>query len=601
VRTYTLLRNVCGPSDRRPSACHPAGSLIKSNRGKRVAAYHCTAKIVSRSRGQSAIAKAAYNARDRLVDEKTGELKNYSRNEDQVLFSGIFAPKDAPAWAQDREQLWNQAEAAEKRKDAQLAREIEVALPHELTQQQREWLIKDFVRENFTRAGMVADVNMHEPSREGDERNIHAHILLTTRAIDADGFGPKARDWNDKALLEKWREDYAEKGAKMLERAGFETEAQRFRHGHLTLPEQREKALERGDLEFAESIDRAPTKHKGPQICEMERRGEVSFVQEHRSEEAANDNQHRSQLTALRKELAGVEKQIERSEKAFPKPEKELSETAANIRLSYGLTHTPNEFREALADHGLFLAKVSKRDEIEQTYGEEKLGYDFDAPIMPPKEESQKNWTRWHHAEDDFVVMDSRGYVYALTKHNTGETAKEVQNYLGTLDTTTIKDIATTRETLAQAREAAYEPRVAIERDATPSGIIAENQSGQEAEAVQIEKAAGLAFDATAEVIGKSTDFVADSFGSLFDTQPKQPSLDDMYRAQERAEAKEQRAQEEDLKKGQVDFARYVSDQDYRFQVMKHQAEEREEQRKREESYEQHFGRERERDRDRER
>jgi hypothetical protein len=599
VRTYTLLRNVCGPSDRKPSACHPAGSLIKSYRGKTVSAYHCRAKIVSRSKGQSAIAKAAYNARDRLVDEKTGETKNYSRNEDQVLFSGIFAPKDAPEWAQDREQLWNQAEAAEKRKDAQLAREIVVALPHELTQQQREWLIKDFVRENFTRAGMVADVNMHTPSQEGDERNIHAHILLTTREIDANGFGEKNRDWNSKALLEKWREDYAEKGSKMLERAGFEIEAERFRHGHLTLPEQREKALERGDLEFAESIDREPTTHKGPEICQMERRGAVSYVQEQRNEEAANDNQYRSKLTALRSELAGVEKQIERSEKAFAKPEKELSETAANIRLSYGLTDTPNEFREALADHGLFLAKVSKLDEIEQTHGHEKLGYDFDAPILTD-EENQKNRTKWH-AENDFVVMDSRGYVYALTKHNTGETAKEVQNYLGTLDTTTINDIATTRETLAQAREAAYEPHMAIERDATPSGFIAENQSGQEAEAVQTEKAASMMLGAAAEIIGRAAEFGGDSLASLFDTKPKQPSLDDIHRAQEQTVTREQIAQEEDVKKGQVDFARYVSDQEYRFQVMKQQAEEREAQRKREESYEQQFGRERERDRDRDR
>jgi hypothetical protein len=422
-----------------------------------VAAYHCTAKIVSRSRGQSAIAKAAYNARDRLVDEKTGEIKNYSRNEDQVLFSGIFAPKDAPEWAQDREQLWNQAEAAEKRKDSQLAREIEVALPHELTPQQREWLIKDFVRENFTRAGMVADVNMHAPSREGDERNIHAHILLTTREIGPDGFGEKNRDWNSKALLEKWREDYAEKGAKLLERAGFEIEAERFRNGHLTLSEQREKAIERGDLEFAESLDRAPTTHKGPEICQMEKRGAISFVQEQRSEDAANDNQYRSELAALRAELAGVEKQIERSE-----------------------------------------------------------------------------------------------------------------------------------------------PRIEIERDGSPSGFIAQNQSGQEPEAVQIEKAAGLVLDATAEVVGNSTDFVADSFSSLFDVKPKQVSAADIHRAQERAEAKEQRAQEEDLKKGQVDFGRYVSDQEYRFQVMKQQAEEREAQRKRNEDYENLYGgRERDRDRDR--
>jgi hypothetical protein len=558
-----------------------------------MSAYHCRAKIVTRSKGQSVIAKAAYNARDRLVDEKTGEIKNYSRNEDQVLFSGIFAPKDAPEWAQDREQLWNHAEAAENRKDSQLAREIVVALPHELTPQQREWLIKDFVRENFVRAGMVADVNLHAPSRDGDQRNFHAHILLTTRTIDANGFGEKNRDWNNKVLLEKWREDYSHKSSKLLERAGFEIEAERFRYGHLTLEKQREKAIERGDFDYAESLNRDPTTHKGPQICQIEKRGDISYVQEHRHEEAANDNQYRSKLTTLRSELAGVEKQIKRSEKAFAKPEKELSETAANIRLSYGLTGTPNEFREALADHGLFLAKVSKLDEIEQTHGEEKLGYDYDAPIMPPKEESQKNWTRWHYAENDYVVMDSRGYVYALTKHNTGETAKEVQNYLGTLDTTTINDIATTRETLAQAREAAYAPRVESERDATPSGFIAENQSGKESEPVQLEKTITMALGATAELIGRSTEFVADSLASLFDApkpaplrpiEPDPPPADD---------------------KAPFDMDRFLTDAVYRRKVTRQREEESAAQKRIEEEQnrqiEQSRERERQRDHDRER
>ena len=250
-----------------------------------MAIYHCSVKIVSRGRGQSVLAKAAYNAREKIVDERTGLTRDYSRKAEQVLFSGMFAPKEAPDWAGDREELWNRVEAVERRKDAQLAREVEIALPHELTDEQRRWLVTDFVRENFVRAGMVADVNIHAPDKDGDERNYHAHILLTTRRLDGGEFSKdKARDWNSKALLAEWRADLAEKGAKMLERAGFEIEAERFRHGHLSLSEQRLHAVERGDLEFAQACDREPGTHKGPQIQEMEARGVVSEVQERRSE-----------------------------------------------------------------------------------------------------------------------------------------------------------------------------------------------------------------------------------------------------------------------------------------------------------------------------
>ena len=162
-----------------------------------MAVYHFTAKIVSRAKGQSAIAKAAYNARESLENKRTGQVCDYTRStHSAVLFSGIFAPKEAPDWARDREQLWNYVEAAEKRKDSQLAREIEIALPHELTDQQRQWLVIDFVRETFLRRGMVADVAIHAPDRDGDDRNYHAHILLTTREIGPDGFGEKAREWN---------------------------------------------------------------------------------------------------------------------------------------------------------------------------------------------------------------------------------------------------------------------------------------------------------------------------------------------------------------------------------------------------------------------
>ena len=94
-----------------------------------------------------------------------------------------MAPKDAPEWAHDRNRLWNQAERAEKRKDAQLAREIEVSLPHELTAQQREWLVKDFAREAFVRQGYAVDIAIHAPDKDSDDRNHHAHLMVTMRTL----------------------------------------------------------------------------------------------------------------------------------------------------------------------------------------------------------------------------------------------------------------------------------------------------------------------------------------------------------------------------------------------------------------------------------
>ena len=238
--------------------------------------YHCTAKALSFGKGQSAVHTAAYNAREKLYQEQQERWsRDYSR-EGEVLFKGIFAPNGAPEWTQDRQALWNRAEAAERQKvNGQPARNMIVGLPHELNQQQREWLLKDFAREAFARKGMIADVAMHAPDAKGDERNYHAHILLTMRKLDGDEFAKtKCREWNRKEQLGEWREQWASMGAKALHRAGYPVEAERWRHGHQTYAEQRAAALERGDKEFAESLgNREPTFHKGVKSTALERSG----------------------------------------------------------------------------------------------------------------------------------------------------------------------------------------------------------------------------------------------------------------------------------------------------------------------------------------
>ena len=256
-----------------------------------MAIFHFSAKVVSRGKGQSSVAKAAYNARTKLENERTGEAHDYSRAEG-LVFSGIFAPKNAPEWVQDRERLWSEVEAAEKRKDAQLAREVEIALPHELTDEQRRQLITDFTRENFVRKGMIADVAIHAPDREGDDRNHHAHILLTMREIGPEGFGPKRREWNSKAQLQEWREKWEKTANRYLERHGHEA-----RIDHRSLEEQ--------------GVDREPTTHNGPTATQMEREGEASERGDlNREIEARNEERERLKiaLRATALELADAQR-----------------------------------------------------------------------------------------------------------------------------------------------------------------------------------------------------------------------------------------------------------------------------------------------------
>jgi hypothetical protein len=278
-------------------------------------AYHFSAGVVARSKGHSAIKSAAYIARADLRDERTDERADYSRKQD-LVFEGIFAPDSAPEWAKDRGRLWNEVEKAEKRNDAQLARRLIVALPHQLTDRQRQYLITDFCRESFQRRGMIADVAIHAPHKEMNDKNHHAHILLTMRRVNGEGFGNKERDWNRPELMEEWRAKFAHMAAKSLERAGFKEEAERWRHGHKTLDKQRDAALARGDVEFAQRCDREAQQHLGPSASAMERRGEESERgNENRERKARNDERQ-----ALKEEAKVIDLELERERRNRPAP-----------------------------------------------------------------------------------------------------------------------------------------------------------------------------------------------------------------------------------------------------------------------------------------
>jgi ATP-dependent exoDNAse (exonuclease V) alpha subunit len=179
-----------------------------------LAIYHLRVKLVSRALGRAArpggatrrsvVGAAAYRSGEPLFDSSQG--KWFAFDKPDVTWTELIFPNgEAPVW--DRQTLWNMVERAEKRADAQLAREVEITLPRELTKEQHIELVRSFVHENYVRKGMVADIAIHNPSASDGEEQPHAHVLLTMRRLDptsATGFSPlKERSWNEPEAIAK--------------------------------------------------------------------------------------------------------------------------------------------------------------------------------------------------------------------------------------------------------------------------------------------------------------------------------------------------------------------------------------------------------------
>ena len=243
-----------------------------------MAIYHCSIKIISRGKGKSAVAAAAYRAGEKLTNDFDGETHDYT-HKGGVVHTEILLPGHAPAAFSDRAVLWNAVEKIEKAKNAQLAREIEIALPRELTREQGISLVREYVKEQFVNAGMCADFAIHDTGGG----NPHAHIMLTMRPIQQGGawgakqkkeyildpqgkkiYDPKKRqykckaipatDWNEQTKAEEWRAAWAQLCNRALEQYGHN---QRIDH----------RSYER------QGIDQIPTVHLGVAASAMEKRG----------------------------------------------------------------------------------------------------------------------------------------------------------------------------------------------------------------------------------------------------------------------------------------------------------------------------------------
>jgi len=227
-----------------------------------MAIYHLSVKVISRAAGRSAVASAAYRSGSSLFDMLFGRDHDFS-NKAGVVHSEVMLPDGAPEQWRDREQLWNDVEAAEIRKDAQLAREVEFAIPREMSQAEGIALARDFVQREFVDVGMVADLNVHWDIGADGLAKPHAHVMLTLREVTPEGFGAKVRDWNSTQLLSHWREAWAEHVNERL--AALDIDA-RIDH----------RSLE------AQGIDLEPQHKIGPAAARMGEAGQASErIEEH--------------------------------------------------------------------------------------------------------------------------------------------------------------------------------------------------------------------------------------------------------------------------------------------------------------------------------
>lgn len=246
-----------------------------------MAIFHSSSQVIGRSSGKSSVGASAYRAGEKIYNERDGLEHDYTKK-DGVVFKEILAPENAPDWATDRAKLWNEVERVEKRKDSQLAREINIALPKELNREQQIELLRNYVQESFVSKGMVADTVIHDT----DKGNPHAHIMLTMRDITQEGFGKKNREWNNRENIDKWREQLADHINKSLERLGIND-----RVDHRSYKDQ--------------GIDKVATKHEGHIVRAMESRGQETDIGSYNKKVI----EHNKMLELIDKQLKIYEKQ----------------------------------------------------------------------------------------------------------------------------------------------------------------------------------------------------------------------------------------------------------------------------------------------------
>lgn len=284
-----------------------------------MAIFHMSFSNISAGKGRSAIASAAYRSGEKLFDQKEGRSYFYARSVMPESF--ILTPKNAPAWASDREKLWNEVERKDRRANSRYAKEFNVALPVELSEDEQKELLTKYVQENFVDEGMVADVAIHRDHPD----NPHAHVMLTNRPFNPDGtWGLKSKrenildengnktytgnsrfprsrkvwlvDWDKKEKINQWRHNWAVSVNQVLEQKNIP-----------------DRISEKSFIE--EGIDDTPTQHEGINSKRYERKEFNQQVKDYRKAKASYKNNqekviNRGHLDSLSKHFSFNEKRV---------------------------------------------------------------------------------------------------------------------------------------------------------------------------------------------------------------------------------------------------------------------------------------------------
>lgn len=300
-----------------------------------MAIYHFSVKNISRSDGRSAVACSAYRSGEKLIDERQGKEQDYTKKTG-VEYKVLWSPKGTSENLITREKLWNTVEATETRKNSQLAREFEIAFPHELNKEQRQDMLNELCKDIVRRHNVVVDAVIHAPHTKSgsDERNYHAHIMFTTRSINEHGeLGKKTREFNDqgKQQVEFWRERFAEITNQNLARAGYLTEVD-----HRSYSEQK-NGLE-------------ATIHEGSKVTQLRRQGIKTEISQ------KNDviKQRNAEKQRFPQVLSDLERQIQQTQAKISQYQQEKRDNEPNSpklkELNAKLTRLKSEINQFKAD-----------------------------------------------------------------------------------------------------------------------------------------------------------------------------------------------------------------------------------------------------------
>lgn len=341
-----------------------------------MAIFHCHAQMISRSQRRSAVAAAAYRAGDTLTNERDGKTHDYSRKQN-IAYTEIMAPDNAPAWVYDRGRLWNAAEAAENRRNSQTAREYEIALPNELSREQQIELCQK-IGSQFVADGMIADMSLH--AKEG---NTHVHMMFPTREISQDGFTKKNRGWNERSYLADKRKNIANAINAALEKAGIDERVT-------------DESFEK------QGIDKIPTIHEGYAAREIEKRGKVAD----RCQKNREIKEENARLDKIEEEIAALEAKGPKYPWVKSADEEEITSILSSIN---------NEITDDMAieeadeiEAVLYEMKYSLYDDkaLEQ-YAMEEAGLDPATPEIARKElEKEQKANEEQHQKERLPLAD---------------------------------------------------------------------------------------------------------------------------------------------------------------------------------------------------